>query len=117
MFTPNIIPNKREMTRNKVSFDAVCFLLVLLEKKNKKKIYFFLGKYSRAENIRNSSHSMKYIVYSPQKSKYSLYIYGLPPITNAKHFIWDVAYMGLFSGLGVYVRAKETKLLVATTLA
>ena len=30
------------MTRKKVSFDAVCFPLVLLEKKNKKKIYFFL---------------------------------------------------------------------------
>ena len=65
MFTPNIIPNKRtepsrikrEMTRKKVSFDAVCFPLVLLEKKNKKKIYLFCGKYQKyfiscVENIR-----------------------------------------------------------------
>ena len=35
------------MTRKKVSFDAVCFLLVLLEKKNKKKMYFFFGKYQK----------------------------------------------------------------------
>ena len=44
VFTSNIIPNKRterETTRKKVSFDAVCFPLVLLEEKNKKKIYFF----------------------------------------------------------------------------
>ena len=42
------------MTSKKVSFDAVCFPLVLLEKKNKKKIYFFFGTY---QNI--SSHVLK----------------------------------------------------------
>ena len=29
------------MTRKKVSYDAVCFPLVLLKKKNNEKIYFF----------------------------------------------------------------------------
>ena len=51
VFQPNIIPIKRtEPSRfnekwlgKKVSFDAVSFPLVLLEKKNKKKIYFFFG--------------------------------------------------------------------------
>ena len=63
--------------------------------KNEKKIYFFFGKYQKyfiscVENIIKyhkihscyalvnllilSSHSMKYIWYSPQKSKYPLYI-------------------------------------------
>ena len=42
------------MTRKKVSFDAVCFPLVLLEKKNKKKIYFL------SVNTKNiSSHVLK----------------------------------------------------------
>ena len=42
------------MTRKQVSFDAVCFPLVLLEKKNKKKIYFF------SVNTKNiSSHVLK----------------------------------------------------------
>ena len=31
------------MTRKNVNFDAVCFPLVLLELKNKKKIYFFFS--------------------------------------------------------------------------
>ena len=62
MFTPNIIPNKRtepsrikrEMTRKKVSFDAVCFPLVLLEKKMKRKFTCF------AANTKNiSSHVLK----------------------------------------------------------
>ena len=43
------------MTRKKVSFDAVCFSLVLLEKKNKKKIYFFFS--VNTKNI--SSHVLK----------------------------------------------------------
>ena len=43
------------MTRKKVSFDAVCFPFVLLEKKiNKKKIYFFSA---NTKNI--SSHVLK----------------------------------------------------------
>ena len=47
------------MTREKVSFDAVCFPLVLLDKKNKKKIYSFFIKYQKyfiscVENIINS---------------------------------------------------------------
>ena len=49
VFTPNIIPNKRtkpsrineKMTRKKVSFEAVCFPLVLLEKEIKRKFTFF----------------------------------------------------------------------------
>ena len=42
------------MTRKKVSFDAVCFPLVLLKKKIKKNIYFF------SVNTKNvSSHVMK----------------------------------------------------------
>ena len=42
------------MTRKKVCFDAVCFSLVLLEEKNKKKIYFF------SVNTKNiSSHVLK----------------------------------------------------------
>ena len=46
------------MTGKKVSFDAVCFPLILLQKKtNKKKIYFFFGKHQKyfisyVENIR-----------------------------------------------------------------
>ena len=44
------------MTRKKVSFDAdaVCFPLVLTEKKNKKKIYFFSA---NTKNI--TSHVLK----------------------------------------------------------
>ena len=42
------------MTRKKVNFDGVCFPLVLVEGKNKKKIYFF------SVNTRNiSSHVLK----------------------------------------------------------
>ena len=42
------------MTRKKVNSDAVCFPLVLLEGKNKKKIYFF------SVNTKNiSSHVLK----------------------------------------------------------
>ena len=43
------------MARKKVSFDAVCFPSVLLEKKNKKKIYFFF--LVNTKNI--SSHVLK----------------------------------------------------------
>ena len=42
------------MTRKKVSFDVVCFPLVLIEK-NKKKIYFFVS--VNTKNI--SSHVLK----------------------------------------------------------
>ena len=67
MFTPHIMPNKRtepsrikrEMTRKKVSFDAVCFPLVLLEKKIKRKFTFF------SVNTKNiSSHELKISVNS-----------------------------------------------------
>ena len=81
------------MTREKASFDAVCFPIFLLERKN---IFFllFFGKYltyfiSCVENIRIftlccalvnllifSSHSMKFVWYSPRKSKYPLCIEG-----------------------------------------
>ena len=77
------------MTRKKVSYDAVCFPLVFLEKrkqkkkkKKKKKILLFDKLISYAENTRNSalvnlliflSQSMKYVWYSPKRSKYPLF--------------------------------------------